>query len=421
MSNPPHEDLGKRKFPQGGDGRERLHAIFVTTGYPSADLPRGNIFTHRAIKVLSSEINIEVINLWSWKHGRRPFISRREYDGVRVVSLACPRLPWQKAFHINALIQAHFGEYLVRSHLRNADVIHAAALYPAGFVAAQWARKIRKPCTAHAIGSDVNFLLPQALESLPYPALWRFDGIACESDDMRKKVVSLLPDSRNVRVIYRGVDPEEFSPPDVRADAVAPHAPLRFLFLGGFHNWDANDPFYNVKGGPIMLQAWQRIEAQIAPDVLIIGGPHVDTYRARLESWRDSLSRPDSVSFLPTLQPDSVPAVIRESDVVVIPSLFEGLPNLAKEAQACGRPVLGTDAGGIPEAVLHEKTGIIVPRGNVDALASGFLWFHTHKDRIKILGLDARNHMVREFSWKRFSTNMMEFFRAAIETHESQA
>lgn len=63
--------------------------------------------------------------------------------------------------------------------------------------------------------------------------------------------------------------------------------------------------------------------------------------------------------------------MIRACDVVVLPSLNEGLPNLAIEAQACGRPVLGTNAGGIPEAVLDGKTGIIVQKGDRDALSKG--------------------------------------------------
>jgi D-inositol-3-phosphate glycosyltransferase len=190
--------------------------------------------------------------------------------------------------------------------------------------------------------------------------------------------------------------------------------------LGGFASWDAQDPFYNLKGGPLLLQAWQQIERQIAPDVLLIGGPQTDTYKTHLENWRASLARPEAVSFLPALPPDAIPDVIRRSDVVVIPSLFEGLPNLAKEAQACGRPVLGTDAGGIPEAVLHGQTGWIIPRGDLDALASGFSWFHANRDKIRTLGRNARDHVKRRFSWKGFSTSMMEFFRAAVEIHGSE-
>ncbi|HLO18488.1 MAG TPA: glycosyltransferase family 4 protein [Anaerolineales bacterium] len=412
-------NLAGQELPRWANGSRHLRIIFVTGTYPTAATPQTNIFTHRAIKALSSELEIEVINLCAWKLGR-PFVSRAEYDGVPVVSVACPRIPSGKAIYINALVQAHFGKYLIQSYLRNADVIHAATLFPAGFVATQWARKARKPCTAHAIGSDVNFLLPQAMRTFFFQPLWHFDGIACESKDMMGKVLSLFPNSQNVRVIYRGINTEEFSSLDVQAKNIFPHTPLRFLFLGGFHTWDASHPFYNIKGGPIMLQAWHQIEHQIAPDVLIVGGPHVDVYRAHLENWRSSLSRPEAVRFLQTLHPDAVPEAIRASDVVVIPSLFEGLPNLAKEAQACGRPILGTDAGGIPEAVLHDKTGIIVPRGNVDALASGFLWFHAHKNRIKQLGINARDHIVREFSWKDFSTNMTDFFRAAIKLHESE-
>lgn len=420
MNDQPRQSgLAEQNFAGRGNSHKRLHITFVTATYPTPEEPYANIFTHRAIKALSSEINVGVIEFVSWKRGRRPFVSSREYDGVQVLSFACPRIPLQKAAHLNALIQTYFGKHLLQSHLRTTDAIHAASIYPPGFVARQWAKSVRKPCTTHAIGSDVNFLPRQVWQALSQPQ-WRFHGVACESQDMLRKITSLFPNSRNVQVVYRGVDTEEFSPPDVQANKTFANSPLRFLFLGGFHSWDAQHPFYNLKGGPLLLQVWQRIEHQIAPDVLIVGGPNTGTYRAQLQTWRDSLSRADAVSFLPTLHPDDMAQVIREADVVVIPSLFEGLPNLAKEAQACGRPVLGSDAGGIPEAVLHENTGIIVQRGDVDALSAGFLWFHVNKDKIETLGLNARNHMIAKFSWKDFSINMIDFFRAAIGLHESE-
>jgi glycosyltransferase involved in cell wall biosynthesis len=411
MHNPTrHGDIAK----QNG---HRLRVMFVTTSYPTVENPRAHIFTHRAIKALDSEIESEVIEFVSWERGRRPLVSRREYDGIPVISFACPMLPWKKASHINAIIRIYFGRYVLQSQLKKADLIHAASLYPAGYIADRWAQSVGKPCTAHAIGSDVNFLLPQAQRSLFFRWQWHLDGIACESASMKRSVVLLFPRAQNVHVMYRGVNTDEFSSPDTRNYN---NLPLRFLFLGGFHSWDEDHPFYNLKGGPILLQAWQQIEQLIGPDMLVIGGARNDTYRVHLESWRAALSRPDSVSFLPAVL-DSVVGVIRESDVVVIPSLNEGLPGLAKEAQACGRPVLATDAGGIPEAVLDGKTGIIVPRGDVHALAEGFLWFHRNREKIATIGANARNHMMKTFSWKNFSLNMMDFFRAAIALHKAES
>jgi len=409
--------LSDHGFSERADDGERLRVMFVTRKYPTVNTPHSNVFTHRAIKALSSKIEIEVMDLCPWKRGQ-PFISHRDYDGVHVISVACPTVPWLQTPRINLLIQIYFGMYLARSYLRNVDIVHGAAFYPAGLIAAQWARMARKPCTTHAIGSDVNFLPRKILDSMFFRLPWHLDGIACESEEMMKKVTGLFPGSQNARVIYRGVDTNKFSPRSVKSNDSIPPSHLSFLFLGGFHSWDENHLSYNVKGGPVMLEAWRQIEGKIAPDTLVIGGPRTDIYRPQLEEWRLSLSRSDSVSFLAAIPPDAVPAVIRESDVVVIPSLFEGLPNLAKEAQACGKPVLGTDAGGIPEAVLHGKTGLIVPRGDVDALASGFLWFHTHRNVIGTMGLQARNHMLREFSWNQFSMNMLDFFHTAIEIHD---
>ncbi len=64
-----------------------------------------------------------------------------------------------------------------------------------------------------------------------------------------------------------------------------------------------------------------------------------------------------------------VPAVMAALDLLVLPSLWEGLPMVALEGMAAGLPVVATAVGGIPEAVVDGETGVLVPAGNVEALA----------------------------------------------------
>jgi glycosyltransferase involved in cell wall biosynthesis len=59
----------------------------------------------------------------------------------------------------------------------------------------------------------------------------------------------------------------------------------------------------------------------------------------------------------------------QESDLVVLPSVDEGFGLVLVEAQLCQIPVIGADSGGIQDIIVHEKTGLLFPPGDVPALA----------------------------------------------------
>jgi len=66
-----------------------------------------------------------------------------------------------------------------------------------------------------------------------------------------------------------------------------------------------------------------------------------------------------------------VPAIMAEADVVALPSLTEGLPNVVLEAFAAGKPVVATRVGGVPEVIDDGRTGLLVRAGDPTALAGG--------------------------------------------------
>ena len=62
------------------------------------------------------------------------------------------------------------------------------------------------------------------------------------------------------------------------------------------------------------------------------------------------------------------------ADVLVAPFIEDNLPNVVLEALSCGTPVAAFAAGGIPDAVEHQRNGVLVPVGDADALADGIAW-----------------------------------------------
>ncbi|WP_126425451.1 glycosyltransferase family 4 protein [Brevibacillus marinus] len=65
---------------------------------------------------------------------------------------------------------------------------------------------------------------------------------------------------------------------------------------------------------------------------------------------------------------DDIPALLKQADLFVLPSILDNLPYAVMEAQIAGKPVVATQAGGIPEMVLHGETGLLSPVGDTEAL-----------------------------------------------------
>jgi glycosyltransferase involved in cell wall biosynthesis len=79
---------------------------------------------------------------------------------------------------------------------------------------------------------------------------------------------------------------------------------------------------------------------------------------------------PAQTAWSERLAPSEVAAALDASTALVLPSRSEGLPRVAIEAFARGRPVVGTDAGGIPDIVEHNVNGLLVAPGDATALAA---------------------------------------------------
>jgi glycosyltransferase involved in cell wall biosynthesis len=85
------------------------------------------------------------------------------------------------------------------------------------------------------------------------------------------------------------------------------------------------------------------------------------------------------------------------SDVFVLPSFAENMPQMAVEAMACETPVAAFDVGGIPEIVIPGKTGSLAPLGNCNALAANIQAMIDDPNERQECGRAARRLIVREF------------------------
>ena len=109
-------------------------------------------------------------------------------------------------------------------------------------------------------------------------------------------------------------------------------------------------------------------------------------------------------------QRNDVAALMKNSYLQVVGSLYEGLPLMALESSALGVPVVGTQIGGMDEAVLDEKTGLLVPKGSGHALAVATLELlddEKHRDQ---LGLAAKKYVHDHYDAEKLVNDLLDFY-----------
>jgi glycosyltransferase involved in cell wall biosynthesis len=95
---------------------------------------------------------------------------------------------------------------------------------------------------------------------------------------------------------------------------------------------------------------------------------------------------------------DDIPALLKTAEVLLLPSLWEGMPNVVLEAMAASRAVIGTDVEGTHELVVPGETGWLVPPENAGALAEAMAQAFDSPDRTKRLGEAGRKRVEAKFT-----------------------
>lgn len=148
------------------------------------------------------------------------------------------------------------------------------------------------------------------------------------------------------------------------------------------------------KDYPTYLAAAARIAAAADDvDFLVVGD---GALRPALEAEAARLGLGSRVRF--TGVRHDVPALLGGVDVLVLASLFEGLPNVVIEAMAAGAVAVATDVGGARELVVDGETGIVVPVGRPDAIAEAVAGLLADPARSRAMAVAARRRIEERFT-----------------------
>jgi len=332
-----------------------MKIAILTGGFPSPDNPAKSIFNLRAVKGLQNYASVCVYHYRFWKPGRS-FIHRYTYERVNIVAVSLPIIPSGSPF-VNAFfdkVWMWFSKILLKEELKNYDIFYSIGLSSAPLVA-YLAKKCQKKHISQTIGSDLLVYLPKKEK---YFGLWKWtqntNEVLCNSLSLQKVLKQKYPKMKS-RVAYRGTDLSKFS--STRKEKI--HEKINMLFLGGFSNRSGSNMGSNLKGGETLKEVIQLLDENDNLDVIFrIGGP--ESTSANLNSWREQLKHSERVKFIGALKPNEVPVLMHKSDVVLIPSLSEGLPNVGVEAIASGCLLIGSNVGGIPEIITNNVSGLLL-------------------------------------------------------------
>lgn len=378
---------------------KRINHLFLNSGYP----PLRGFHCHRALIRMQDFLKTTVISIRAININRL-FKKKYKIDGIEVEEIYVPVLPKLNKKIELVRIQAYFSYFLIYERLKEAEILESGSLYPSGEIIRLWVKLGKIDGIAKvsdAIGDDVKIDIKKLKKERALNILRTFDVILSNSNDMTE---DLKMNFENVPLIinaYRGVDFEKFHSKVPSKGPFRENSFPRFLYLGGFPKGDLSDLLNDVKGGIYLLEAWKIFEKVSQKGVLIIGGPNSDNWL--IKEWRRQLKFPDRVEIIGRIDYEEVPNYLNGADVVVIPSISEGLPNLSNEAQACEKPLLGTNAGGIPETVENGHTGYIVKKGSVFELFNGLMWFvKKDKREIEEMGKIGRERVLKFFTWDNY-------------------
>jgi glycosyltransferase involved in cell wall biosynthesis len=278
------------------------------------------------------------------------------------------------------------------------DLVHAHWVIPNGPIGALVARRHRLPLVVSLHGSDIS--LSQRSEwvgRLTRSTFAHTAAVTAPSRDLLERATRLGAKGTLEPIPY-GADVSAFAPDPEAAQRVRDR-----FGLGPHHTVVAGvGRLIPVKGFDYLVEAHARASATHPELRLILVGDgdarEELTERARL------LGVADTVTFAGTAARDEVPAYLAASDVVVVPSVHyggyvDGLPNVALEAMAAGKPLVATRVGGLPDLV-HPENGVLVDERDIDGLADAIVTLSRDRELRTRLGDRGRALIRDSMSWE---------------------
>ncbi|MFX0124503.1 MAG: glycosyltransferase family 4 protein [Candidatus Hodarchaeota archaeon] len=264
-------------------------------------------------------------------------------------------------------------------------------------------KPIKRVTTIH--GSIVNYRLMSLYTFFNDNLLYLFfHKLIAVSTPLYNEFHSRRLLSKKIELIQNGFDFSLYSPEDNAYNMEEKHQiPLDSIKVGLIGRL-----FYD-KGHEYLLKALPQILGDYPKIKVLIIGEGDNEYKSYLTRLAKQLNVEDNVVFCGVI--NHMSSVYKALDIVVLPSLREGLPYVILEAMAFQKPIVATSVGDVPQLVKNKKTGILINPGNVEELSESIKYLIDNPDLSHTYGENARSLVLSKFAHHRMVSKIEELYK----------
>jgi phosphatidylinositol alpha-1,6-mannosyltransferase len=310
-------------------------------------------------------------------------------------------------------LAASITEIMLREH---PQVIQVSTAYD-GYLALHLQHWVKLPFVVYAHGNEI-LDIAGAFSAKPKLSLQRAARVLANSNFTAKLVEAAGVDPRRIVVLHPGCNIEHFRPDvdcsSIRQRLLPNRQRTRVILTVG--NLVAR------KGYDMVLRALPQVLKDVPGTTYVIAGD--GPKRNELEELAQQLEVRDHVVFAGQVGNEVLPQLYALADVFAMPSRarlqacdVEGFGLVFLEASACGKPVVGGNCGGIPDAVENGITGWLVDPSDPDEIATRIAELLKNPAMASTFGKQGRERVVREFTWDRFATRLREVLYSVVCRH----
>lgn len=228
----------------------------------------------------------------------------------------------------------------------------------------------------------------------------RVDGVVAVSRSILELLIRAGVNPNSIRLIYDGIDPRPFQAAAAEgktSGAVPVVGVLAVLEPRKGHR-------FLLAAARILKDRGQRVSYHIAGD---------GSERGALERMAETLGLDEEVSFAGFIE--DAASFLAAIDILVLPSLHEGLGVAALEGMAAGKPVIGSRVGGLAESIIDGETGLLVPPGDAVELARAVADLLAAPERREHMGRSAARRVAECFTMERMAKSNEQYYYSLLE------
>jgi N-acetyl-alpha-D-glucosaminyl L-malate synthase BshA len=286
------------------------------------------------------------------------------------------------------------------------DLLHVHYAIPhaiAGYLAQQMLGAAAPKLITTLHGTDITLVgQDRSFFEITRFGIERSDGVTAVSEFLKRMTVDEFQVGSDIEVVPNFVDVGEYCPTRAYKDA-AHFAAAGEKILVHVSN------FRPVKRVLDLVRILEKVRREVPAVLLLVGdGPE----RASAQALARRLGLSDWVRFLG--RQDSAEEILACADIFLLPSELESFGLAALEAMACGVPVIGSDAGGLPEVVRHAETGYLLPVGDVDGMAARTVELLKDDERRRAMGQAGRRRAASLFGSERIVGQYERYYEKVL-------